>query len=174
MKSKILQLEDSLETVAYFRDSYEIFKNNKNIKFKYVDTKQLINKRFKKFFIGRYKTTTSKDGQYTPSHDISLAYNFYREKRPLISSNKTYGIWGFIEDDDGDYEFDLENGFKIASEITEERYQKKINSTSYKLRNSKTIRKTTNFFDQVWFLIKFIIGASIVLWMMSSSCGINC
>tara|TARA_Y100001958_G_C21052028_1_gene417833 strand:+ start:311 stop:841 length:531 start_codon:yes stop_codon:yes gene_type:complete len=176
MKSKILLLEDSLETVAYYVDSYEIFKNNKNIQFKNVDTKKLVNKRFKMFLLGRYKTTYTytKDGEASATHNISLAYNFYTEKRPLITPKMTYGMWGFIEDDNGNYEFDLKNGFQIASEITEQRYQKKINSTSYKVRNNKAVQKTSDVFDSIWFLIKFIIGASIVLWLMSSSCGLNC
>ena len=79
MRLTILQLEDSLETVAYYVDSYEIFKNNKNIQFKNVDTKKLVNKRFKMFLLGRYKTTYTytKDGEASATHNISLAYNFY-------------------------------------------------------------------------------------------------
>ena len=153
----IVKLKDSLDTEAYYRNNYDIFKNNDHIEFESVNQKELAGKKFRGAYLGSYKTTYSKDGEYLPIHKISIANNFYTSKRPFVSSARNYGMWGYIEDKDGKFEFNPDVGFQEISEIQEEKLQKKINSNSYKIRNSKSVQKTSDFLGDVWYLIKVII-----------------
>ena len=134
---------------------------------KQVNGESLIGKKFDLFWIGTEELAVKQKDEngkkikdeygYFVTQDEYEVFDEFTERRPRKLTSKKYLVPGFIENPNGNFEFNPNNGFRETSEIKEEKLQKKLNSNSYKIRNSKSVKKTSDFFGDVWYLIKVII-----------------
>ncbi len=156
-KEKIIKLEDSKGTVAYYEDHMNWLTDKKGM-FKYKE--ELEGHKFKKVYIGVKKHNN------TLPFSTELLFEEFTEKKPNLSFSRNDVLYGYVKDQSGTFIF--ENYFQEPFDIT---WQKITEKEDKKITNKyKSIgyaaRGTSSILNILINLLVLAFATNFLLWWL--------